>query len=255
MNINRIKRRLKSGERVICIHPHFSSLDLTEYLGYLGFDSIFIDCEHGTFGASEAGEMVRACEVANVSPLVRVPSDLPWIILKYLETGAQSILVPHVTSNFQARQVYESIKYAPLGKRGAHNATRAAKYGLELSSEEYFEHANNETLVGIMLEDVAAFENLDEILRVERIDLFVIGQLDLSMSMGIPGQTGHPLVQKRIENALINILDAGKVAGTTAKNEENVKRIFQQGFQFAIVDAASLLAERCKQFIEEVRHI
>ena len=64
---------------------------------------------------------------------------------------------------------------------------------------EYTARANEETLVSIQIETMDAVNNLDEILSVEGVDIFFIGPMDLSVSMGYIGQPNHPEVQKMIE--------------------------------------------------------
>jgi 4-hydroxy-2-oxoheptanedioate aldolase len=253
MRSNTMKKALHDGGRVICVQPHFPSPELVEFLGYLGFDGIFIDAEHGVVGVERAQEMVRAANAASVATLVRVPVNDPAVILGYLESGASGVLIPHVNSAEQARAAVQAVKFAPLGKRGAHSATRAANYGVTQSGAEYFDRANQETMVAIMIEETEALENLEQILQVPDLDLCVVGPGDLSMSMGYPGQPDHPKVQQQVELALRKIRTSGVAAGTTASDGAGVRRLFGQGFQFAVVSVARLLAANAWQLLAQAR--
>jgi 4-hydroxy-2-oxoheptanedioate aldolase len=79
----------------------------------------------------------------------------------------------------------------------------------------------------VLIEDIAAIPRLDEILKVDHIDVFFVAPSDLATSMGHIGNVGHPDVQRTIDNALSKIVQAGRVAGTlvTLDNAERYARL------------------------------
>ena len=83
-------------------------------------------------------------------------------------------------------------KYYPIGTRGT-SASRHT-YGMDL--KDYYAKANDEVVVIGLLEELQAIHNLDELLTVEGIDVFLIGPGDLAQTMGLPGQMGHPKVRE-----------------------------------------------------------
>lgn len=253
MRPNSMKKTLREGGTVICVQPHFPSPELVEFLGYLGFDGIFVDAEHGVVGVNRAQDMVRAADAAQIPALVRVPTNDAAVILGYLEGGAGGVLVPHVMTAEQAEAAVQAVKYAPRGKRGAHSATRAANYGLTQSGAEYFEQANRETLTAIMIEDVEALANLEPILQVPGLDLCVIGPGDLSMSLGYPSQPDHPEVQRQVGLALQKIRAAGVPAGIPASDGPDARRLFERGFQFVMVNVARMLAADARDLLAQAR--
>ncbi|MDQ4079075.1 MAG: aldolase/citrate lyase family protein [Chloroflexota bacterium] len=254
MRINTVKQAFQRGDEVICIGPGFASPELVEFLGHLGFDCIFLDAEHGVIGVERTQELVRAADAVGIATVTRVPKNDPAVILGYLESGTGGIIVPHINTAVEAHTVVQSVKYCPVGIRGAHSATRAANYGLTQSSTEYFDRANQETLVGLMIEEVTALENLDEILAVPGIDLCLVGPGDLAMSMGHFGQPDHPEVQRKVELAMQKIRAAGVAAGTVAADGGTVRQLFDRGFQFVLVSAARLLAKSAQQMLEQARN-
>ena len=254
MRTNTIKQTLQEGGTVICVGPGFPSPELVELLGYVGFDCIFVDAEHGVIGVERAQEMVRAADAAGSTTLTRVPKNNPAVILGYLETGTEGVIVPHVNTADDARAAVQAVKYSPLGIRGAHSGTRAANYGVTQDAAEYFDRANRETVVAVMIEEMTALENLDEILKVPELDLCLIGPGDLSMSMGYPGQPNHPDVQAQVERALRKIRAAGVAAGTVARDGEGIRRLFERGFQFAMVSAARMLTASARQLLAQARN-
>lgn len=117
-------------------------------------------------------------------------------ILRALDSGAQGIVVPHVQSRAEAEAAVNASRYHPLGQRGI-SGGRTTGFG-RLDLPCYFEQANAELLVTVMIEDRAGLENIDAIVSVPGIDLVLAGAIDLSQSYGVPGQAQHPDVQAAI---------------------------------------------------------
>lgn len=138
---NTAKEKIKAGKPIIGSTIGFPAPQMVEIFGRIGFDFVFIDCEHGTITTESCEEMVRAAEVAGITPIVRVPDKSPQTILRYLDTGATSVQVPHVNSKADAQAIVEAVKYAPQGKRGV-AGSRWADYGLGIPLKEYVAFAN-----------------------------------------------------------------------------------------------------------------
>jgi len=92
------------GEGVVGAWVNLFAPDLVECCGYLGFDFVFLDGEHGLIGPAECLDLVRAADVASLVSFVRVPRNDPSTILGYLETGALGIVVPHVRTALEAQE-------------------------------------------------------------------------------------------------------------------------------------------------------
>ena len=187
MRHNLAKEKLAAGKPISVVAPGYTSAGLVELLGRQGFDAIFIDCEHGPAGWDEVENMVRAAELTNVTPIVRVQSNDASTITRALDRGAGGVQVPHINTRAEAEAAVRSAKFAPLGHRG-YSGGRSA-FGV---AGNFTVHANAETMVIAMLEEAEALKNLDDILKVDQIDAFFIAPGDLSQSMGFPGQLNHP---------------------------------------------------------------
>jgi 4-hydroxy-2-oxoheptanedioate aldolase len=136
-----------------------------------------------------------------------------------MDRGAQGVQVPHVSDAEAARAAVQAVKFHPMGGRSLAAGTRASGYGLRGAMGDFVAEANRETLVCVQIEDEAALPNVDEILRVEGVDVFFIGPSDLSQSMGFPGNPKAPRVAKAIEETLAKIVAAGKTPGMPATGE------------------------------------
>src|ERR1700694_3518721 len=210
MLTNTLKQKLAAGQPATVIAPFASSAGLVELLGHLGFDGVFIDCEHGPGGWEDVEHMVRAAEVAGYSSVVRVDRNDAATITRALDRGAGGVQIPHVNTAAEASAAVQHAKYAPLGHRGW--SGWRAPFGEEPT--DFATRANAQTLVAVMLEEVEALDNLDEILRVDHVDVFFVAPGDLAQSMGYPGQTDPPQVPAAIEDALRRVKAAGRISGT-----------------------------------------
>src|SRR6185369_2876778 len=150
--------------------------------------------------------MVRAAEVAGYSSVVRVDRNDGPTITRALDRGAGGVQVPHVNTAAEALAAVQYAKFAPLGHRGWSGGRSA----LGVSSSDFARHANEQTLVAVMLEEVAALDNLDEILRVDHVDVFFVAPGDLAQSMGYTGNLEDSHVIGAIEDALRRITAAGR---------------------------------------------
>jgi 2-keto-3-deoxy-L-rhamnonate aldolase RhmA len=247
---NPLKDRLSAGQTIVGPLLSFNSPELVELFGHVGFDFVLIDAEHNLVSPETCQHLVRAAETAGIVPLVRVPRNEPTAILPYLETGALGVVVPHIASAEDAERAVSAVKYRPRGNRSAAGSSRPANYGLTQSAAEYFAAANARTLVIALVEEVAGFRNLEEIGRVDGLDLLFFGDGDLAMDMGYPGQRDHPQVRQVIDDARTRGLAAGFVLGAPAASASAVAEQVQSGFRLVLVPALALVAHASRQFLE-----
>ena len=248
MRHNLAKEKLAAGRPISVVAPGYTSAGLVELLGRMGFDAIFIDCEHGPAGWDEVENMVRAAELTDVTPIVRVQSNDPSTVTRALDRGAGGVQVPHINTRAQAEAAVRAAKFAPLGHRGY--AGGRAAFGVQ---GNFTSHANDETMVIVMLEEVEALKNLDDILQVEQVDAFFIAPGDLAQSMGHPGQMDHPDVQAAIQDAVRRVRAAGRAPGVLTTSGASARRYLALGALFIYVALASLLQPGTRDFLAEFK--
>ena len=225
MNIrrNRIKDKLAAGEVATIVGGVGLNTHLVDFLGPLGFDGVWLEAEHGTVTWDQMDDLARASDLWGMASVLRVYSAEPWVITRALDRGVNSIVIPHVNSREQAQGIVQSAKFGPIGLRGIYPSRRA--FGVP----DYFERANDETMVIVLIEDIRAIENLAEIITVDHIDAFFVAAGDLSQSMGYVMQMDHPEVVAVVDRAIRQITAAGRVAGTLALNDAMLARNHQSG--------------------------
>ena len=249
---NRTKGKLKSGQTVFGCFVRYPNACLVEMLAYQGWDFLVFDGEHGTLEPRQCEHMVRAAELRDVTALVRVPTNSPPVILRFLDVGAQGILVPHVDSAAEAEAAVRSSKYYPSGNRGL-ATPRAAHYGLTMTLDRYVEQANRETLVVLYIESMEAVRHLPEILAVEGVDVVNIARTDLSQSLGVPGKRKHPKVEEATEAAVEAVTKSDVALGIMASSAEAAREWQDRGARYISFGFEPLLSRASREFLQAAR--
>jgi 4-hydroxy-2-oxoheptanedioate aldolase len=249
---NRMKAKLAAGEPAFGLSVMIPSPQIVESAAGLGFDWVLIDCEHGTIGVETMELMIMAAEASGVTPIVRPRSNAAAEILQAMDRGAQGVQVPHVSDAEAARAAVRAVKFHPMGERSLAAGTRASGYGLRGGVPEFIAEANRETLVCVQIEDEAALPHVEEILRVEGVDVFFIGPSDLSQSMGHPGDPKAPPVAKAIEETLAKIVAAGKTPGMPAATEA-VQGALGRGVRYIYTHLPAILSAGAKGYFANAR--
>lgn len=252
MHDNTMRRRLASGEPAYGAQLAWPSADLVEFLGHVGFEWVFVEAQHGVVSPERFQDLARACDLTGMASLVKVPDNRPTTILRYLEAGASGIIVPDVQTANDARAAVQAARYAPQGTRGAGSTTRGANYGLTQSPAEYFQRANEAVMVVALIESVTGIEQLDAILAVDGLDAVRIGPGDLAMSLGLPGQAGHPQVREMARDAEARVAASDKVLLTVAQSAEAARAVARSGARLIATNVGVMLRDVARDFIKEV---
>ncbi len=252
MREKNLKTRLQNGEKMLGTFITSTDPCFTEAAAVAGFDFVVIDTEHGPLSPVEVTGHVRAAEAMGMSPVCRATNAETTTILRLLDVGVHGIQVPQVNDLETARQVVTAAKYYPEGKRGM-ALPRALQFGMgDLMAS--FQKANDETVVIVHCETKESLEVIGKIAAVEGIDVIFLGPFDLSQSLGIPGQTGHPLIQAAKERVLEVCKQHHKSAGIFAADGQQAKDRMEEGFQFVAMNMdLTLYAIKCQEEIKKVK--
>lgn len=250
MRENTVKTRLKNSLPVLGVLSNSTDPTVAELCGFSGLDFYMIDGEHSPVTTAQVQEIVRACEVSNITPLARIRSNDPKLILQYLDAGVMGVMMPGIRTAAEVEAFVRAVKYPPLGNRGL-GPVRSAEYLLgSMNQGEYVAFANEQTLVLPQIEDKEAVDNLDEILQVEGVDGFVIGPRDLAMSMGYHDGPGHEEVKRTIGSVVEKIKAAGLIVGTTAASGDQARALVDRGVLFCLNSFAGLLKSAAGEFMK-----
>ena len=241
---NRAKHKLERGE-VVTVISGFTTPDTVDFLGQFGFDAVWIEGEHGGIDFADIPDLTRACDLWGMTSIVRVNLNLPGVIYRTLDVGAQGVVVPHVNTREEARAVVDAAKFSPLGSRGMFTSRQG--YGVD----GYVSKANDETLLVVLIEDIVAVNNLAEILTVDHIDAFFVAPGDLAQSMGYLGQPAHPEVLATVDRAIEQITEAGKTPGALV-NDATVEDYVRKGARLVMTGWQPWVASGAQNYLKKV---
>ena len=241
---NRMKHKLAEGDVTTIISGQITP-DMIEFLGPLGFDGVWIEAEHGPVDFGDIADLTRACDLWGMTSVVRVNLNLPGVIYRTLDQGAQAIVVPHVNTAEEARAVVDAAKFHPIGSRGSYTSRQG------IGVDDYIAKANDETMAMVLIEDIVAVNNLSEILRVDHIDVFYVAPGDLAQSMGYPGQPNHPEVNDTVARAIEQIVGAGRVAGALT-DESDIERNYALGARLLMARWPAWVEAGSRVYLERV---
>lgn len=244
MRENTLKQKFKKREAAIGTFVKGTDPANVEILALAGFDFFVLDTEHVAMDREQLVNIVRAAEASGIEPIVRVKENQQVEILQNLDLGYTGVQVPNVDTAPEAEALVQSVKYGPRGVRGFSPSVRACCYGTS-NIKEYIQKANDNTLVVAHCETKTCVDNLDEILKVDDLDVVFIGPMDLSQSLGLTGETGNPLVKDTIRYAMDKIKASGKVIGTVAGNAQAAKALIDQGVQYILLSSDQGMMFRC----------
>jgi len=231
---NPFKRALKANKAQIGLWSSLSSNYSVEVIAGAGFDWILLDCEHSPNDLESVLTQLQAAAPYPTHPVVRVPWNDMVNIKRVLDVGAQSLLIPYVSTAEEAKAAVAHTRYPPAGVRGVAGTTRATRFG---RVKDYAKRAHEEICVLVQVETQAAVDNIEAICAVDGVDGVFIGPADLHASLGYTGEIANPKVKPMIDEAIKRIRKAGKAPGILTPNEADAKHWLGCGGLFVAVGA------------------
>ena len=172
---NHMKEKLARGEVVASMTVRFArSIEIAQIAKTAGFDTLYVDLEHNTLSIDAACQICISAQQIGITPLVRVPANTPDYICRVLDGGAMGVITPHIRSAAEAKAMVELVKFPSLGHRSAGGAL--SQYGYRsFPMAETNAAMNDATSLVVMMETVAALENVESIIATEGVDMLAIG--------------------------------------------------------------------------------
>lgn len=250
---NPLKAKMQRGELVLGTGLPVHDIRIAAAIVGCGPDFVWIDHEHGPYDVPDLGYIPILFRQAGIAPMVRVAWNDPAYLKKAYDAGAVAVMVPQVNSVEEAKRAIEYAKYPPIGNRGiAPNWPSLAG----VDAREVILSANDETVLILQMESVAAYEAADEILALDNFDVLLVGPMDLSASLGITAQMQDPKVQNIMEEMPKRAEGTGKVIGTTLADPEEIRQKIDWGYKFLnlgspIVYGVQFVADRFAEYREQ----
>ncbi|MFG1922547.1 HpcH/HpaI aldolase/citrate lyase family protein [Cryptosporangium sp. NPDC048952] len=205
------------------------AMEVVELVALAGFDFVVIDLEHSPMNLETAYQLIGTALHTGVAPIVRVPGRDQGFIQRILDAGAEGIMVPHVDTPDQAREVVTAARFPPRGTRGVGSTSRAGQWGA-MPRAEYLRYGQEEVVVIAQIESAEGVRNAGSIAATDGIDALLVGAADLSVSEG--GGDVTDLVAEVVAEARAAGVPVGNAGGATA---EAVRYATETGFTFTLL--------------------
>ena len=226
-----VKRKLKEKQPVLSAKVNFKSPQIVEMMGLIGFDCLWLCNEHIYIDNQELDHLVLAARASGMDVLLRRNISGYQDILQPLEMGVHGLMIPRVRDVSYLQRIVEYVKFPPMGKRGVDGVGADADFGL-LSLDDYLIKANEETFIVAQIEDLEVIDQIEAIAALDGVDVLFIGHVDLSLSLGIPGQVRHEKILEVMDRVLEACSKHGKTAGIPAIDAEETVKLLEKGFRF-----------------------
>jgi 2-dehydro-3-deoxyglucarate aldolase/4-hydroxy-2-oxoheptanedioate aldolase len=208
-----LKEKMEHGDFVLgTMLSEVATPNIARVLSACGFEFIIIDCEHGYFDHSQTAAILAVANGAGLSTIVRMPQASRELITKYLDMGANGLLLPMTSTSEQIKEVVRYAKYSPMGERGISTQRAHTNYNPP-PLQEYMAEANRRTILFAQIETREGIANIDAILSVEGVDGALIGPNDLACDYGAPGILDNPAMAAGIDIVIAAAKRAGRSCG------------------------------------------
>ena len=254
MRPSKVLAKLRAGEIVNCYKINLDSSRVAEIAAMSGFDCIWTCMEHvpNDYGLIE--RQINAAKAYDTDVLVRVPRGSYSDYIRPLELDASGIMVPHIMSAADARNVARMTRFHPVGRRPVDGGNADGQY-CRIDYCDYLRQANEQRFLIIQIEDPEPMEELDEIAQVKGIDMLFFGPGDFSHGIGAPGEWNHPRLVEARKLVAQAARRHGKFAGTMA-TPEKLKDLAAMGYQFLNFGSdVTTIGANCRSTLEAIAGI
>lgn len=208
--------------------PHYQTVENLASPGFLDF--MWIEAEHGQWGAAHAQRLVAACENKGVTPVVRVPQSEVDVVKKFVGSGAWGFVMPNVGSTADAKRALATVKYPPEGTRRA-GAERANDYLMRFG--DYMKTANSQMMTILMMETPEAVDHMEEWVKLPGLDVVHLGPYDLSLRLNVTMDS--PVLKEKVAHVEEVCRKAGVALGGAVNSLEEAKEKYDRGYRFFTV--------------------
>jgi len=254
MRANAVKQALREGKTVLgTSYGQLRDPEIARLLKAGGFDYVYLDGEHGGFGMETIQNICRVASLCELTVFTRVANMTYELIARALDCGSDGIIFPRVESPELLETAVSWCKFPPVGVRGFGLTVMQSNYE-PVTIPQMIAHRNENGMVILQIETVKALEMRDELLSVPGLDVVMVGPVDLSISLGIPGEFEHPRFIEAIDQIRDTCIAKGIVPGIQCRGVALSKFCRDRGFRFlGTSNEWNLLLEKAKETVAALR--
>lgn len=261
--LNRVIDLLQQGKHVFGSFASTGSIEDASYFGDSDYDFVIFEMEHSNFDfpslrlslqflINRRRVLEQGTLAPPVTPLVRIPANgreqNQWLTKQALDQGVFGLVLPHINTVDEAMAAVAAARYPqlpgsadaqPLGLRGTAPGNALRYWGIPYP--DYYRLADlwpldpdGELLLMPLIEEEEGLKNVRDIMRhVKGIGVAFVGEVDLAVSMGYPGNPQAPAVQA----ALREVVAAGRefnVPVACLATPQNIQERMDIGFRVLV---------------------
>ncbi len=230
MRKSRVLRKIRNGETAFSFKLNLMDTRAADIAAMSGIDCLWTDLEHVPNDYAALENIVRAAKIFDVDVLTRVRRGSYNDMINPLEADSTGIMIPHLMSLEEAKDVVYYTKFHPIGRRPIDGGNADGAYCL-VDGKDYMKQANEERFNVVQIEDPEPLSELEEICALEGIDMIFFGPADFSQGIGRPLDFDNPELARVRELVAKTARKYGKMAGTVG-GVGNYKSLESLGYNF-----------------------
>lgn len=202
--MNRLQQAISrnQGNPIIGSAAYTYNPDFLEMSALMGYTAAWVEMEHTFLTFQQAADLCRMASGWGMLTMLRVPDTARSTLLRAVECGPDIIDLPMANTPEMLETLVSNARFPPAGVRGFFGVSRAVAYGVPSPVPEAQQKLNDELCLMIQIETKEAVDRIDDLCSVPGIDAVFLGPADLSASLGVPGETGHPKVYSAAEQVI-----------------------------------------------------
>ncbi len=224
----KLKAKFAQGAPAFVVNSDHPSPSLVETMGGVLIDAVFIDCEQGSADFESVENMIRAAKLTDMPAIVRLFSHEDWIVERMLCRGAEGLVIPKADTTEKLEQVVAAVR------------------------DHFYPNPIQDRMVIAQIETREGFAALPDLLRVDGVDVYFLGPIDVAKSLGHQGNLDHPEVVALIDGAIKAIRGVGKVSGILV-DFNNIDHYANKGVQFLYGHVNELLMLGAQSMSSKIR--
>ncbi|MCI0460647.1 MAG: aldolase/citrate lyase family protein [Gemmataceae bacterium] len=258
MRRNRLRELLKADQPTLGTHVHISWPSIIELIGHSGmFDYVEFVAEYAPYDLYALENLGRAVDLfEHMSSMMKIEQEpRTYLTVRAIGSGIQNVLFADPRTVQDVEECVRAVRAETPQARGRHGVGMRRDVGFVLEGgTPAFVEALDDAVVALMIEKAPAVENLEALLSVPGVDMVQFGPADYSMSLGIPGQWGHPRVVEAERHVIETALRKGIAPRAEISHPGEAKRYLDMGVKhFCIGTDVSILFDWFRQNGREMR--
>lgn len=250
---SRVLEKMRSGQKAISYKCNLSCPRAVEIAAMSGFDAVWICQEHVPCDQMTMETQILAAKAYGSDCIVRVAKGCYSDYIRPLEADATGIMIPHLMSYEEAKEIVHTVRFQPLGRRPVDGGNADGLF-CKFEFKEYIKFMNENRLVIVQIEDPEPLSELDKICQLDGIDMIFFGPGDFSHAIGCPAEFDNPEITRVRKLVVETAHKYGKFAGTVSV--PSLAQCYEEGYDFVNCGAdVAAISSNCSSVIDQYNEL